>query len=383
MTAQGFHGGRVVVHAGDCLDVMARLPEASVDAIVTDPPYHLTSIVKRFGGAQAAPAKDYSGERDGATGAFARVSRGFMGQSWDGGDVAFRPETWAAALRLLKPGGHLVAFAAAKNAHRMICAIEDAGFEVRDALMWLYGSGFPKSLDAGAGRGTALKPAYEPICLARKPLSGTVAETVLAYGTGALNIDGCRIAGEAPSIARREAGARTGRIGRCGDSRAHERGQFRANADRSAALAEYLKPRPGEALGRWPANVLHDGGDEVAAALQNAARFFWAPKADAADRVGSRHPTVKPVALMRYLVRLVTPPGGTVLDPFAGTGTTAEAALLEGFAAILIEREADYRADIARRMAHVFASRLRKCIETKKARKHVGPAGPPFAEVAE
>jgi hypothetical protein len=244
--------GRVTLHAGDCLAVLPTLAENSVDAVVTDPPYHLTSMVKRFANAKSEN-EDYALNKSHT----AYMSRGFMNQSWDGGDIAFRPETWIAVLRVLKPGGHMVAFAAPKNAHRMICAIEDAGFEIRDTLLWLYGSGFPKSLDvskaidkaAGAEReitptvamvcgsdvgaisrnvrcaecnkprvsadpcrcprdsgpatdaarawegfGTALKPAYEPIVLARKPLSeGTIAANVLKHGTGALNIDGCRV----------------------------------------------------------------------------------------------------------------------------------------------------------------------------------------------
>ena len=145
MTSTTFHDGRLVLHAGDCLDVLATLPESSVDAIVTDPPYHLTSIVKLFGGtSQEDNTATSARARAGADG-MARMSRGFMGKTWDGGDIAFRPETWRVVLRVLKPGGHLVAFAAPKNSHRMVCAIEDAGVEIRDALMWLYSVGFPKN----------------------------------------------------------------------------------------------------------------------------------------------------------------------------------------------------------------------------------------------
>ena len=152
---------------GDCIEEMQRLIDegVQVDSVVTDPPYHLTSIVKRFGKDNSAPAKY------GTDGAYARASKGFMGKEWDGGDIAFRPETWELALKLLKPGGHLLAFSASRNYHRMAVAIEDAGFEIRDQLMWLYGSGFPKSHNLGDGWGTALKPAHEPIVMARKPIS--------------------------------------------------------------------------------------------------------------------------------------------------------------------------------------------------------------------
>lgn len=413
----------VDLYAGDCLDVLAGLPAESVDSVVTDPPYHFASIVKRFGDDGAASAKS-----SGATGVYRRASAGFMGKKWDGGDIAFRPETWAAVARVLKPGGHLLAFGAPKNAHRLFCAIEDAGFEIRDCVMWVFGTGFPKSLDVskaidkaagverrvvgtervrdirnGHGRdrgdgihasnrdgpvymereltepgsdeaaawqgwGTALKPAYEPIVVARKPLIGTVAENVLAHGTGALNIDGCRVEGE-PWKAHRATGL----------------GSVKFFTEGETPIID----KEPHSLGRWPANIIHDGSDEVVGAFPNAprqqgaltgdepsptfsgavygkmarsrastprgdtgsaARFFYSAKAGKADRAGSKHPTVKPVALMRYLCRLVTPPGGTVLDPFAGSGTTGQAAIAEGFNAILIEREAEYLADIRRRL---------------------------------
>lgn len=424
----------VTIHHGDCRAVLATMAEESVDSGVCDPPYHLTSIVKRFGSPDAAPAKE------GATGAYARASRGFMGKSWDGGDVAFQPETWAAVLRVMKPGAHLVAFGGTRTYHRMACAIEDAGFEVRDTLAWLYASGFPKShnigkaidkeagherakvrIDAahvrnpkatGAGRdgsegatrpwieaamargyheaaspeaaspeaaawegwGTALKPPFEPIILARKPFRGTVAANVLAHGTGALNVDGCRVATD-ESL---NGGAYSNGAKDLSKATSYATG---------VAAGEFKQP-----AGRWPANVLHDGSDEVVGAFPesrgqlravtgaershrtkhafgefgrsdggmepradsgSAARFFFSAKADASDRLGSRHPTVKPVDLMRWLVRLVTPPGGLVLDPFAGTGITGMAALMESMRAVLIEREAEYVADINRRLAHM------------------------------
>jgi DNA modification methylase len=345
---------------GDCLEVLKGLPDNSVDSVVTDPPYGLS----------------------------------FMGKRWDY-DVPSE-DIWRECLRVLKPGGHLLAFAGTRTQHRMAVRIEDAGFEIRDMIAWVYGSGFPKSLDvskaidkaagverevvginedylrrkpngmktAGAtaygysqtqqetdaritapatdaakqwqGWGSALKPALEPITLARKPFKGTIAKNVLTHGTGALNVDGCRVSG----------------------------------SDAHAAVR------------RWPANLIHDGSDEVTELFPfsqsrkqsgergtrpggfgdvgasrgskkpngpqyddkgSAARFFYCAKASKADRgLPNNHPTVKPIELMRYLCRLVTPQGGTVLDPFMGSGTTGKAALLECFAFIGIERDSDY-----------------------------------------
>jgi DNA modification methylase len=456
----------VSILIGDCRERMAELDAASIDSCVCDPPYHLTSIVKRFGAANAAPAKV------GKTGAYARASRGFMGQTWDGGDVAFQPETWAEVLRVLKPGAHLVAFSGTRTYHRMACAIEDAGFEIRDQLAWAYGSGFPKSHDVAKGFdraadyklqsavrraavaaveaaglelpgnskhdwtigehapgnkwwaefqrwlpgltdeqrervegeivttvrkaagwftrgdiydlrapatpeaaqwqgwGTALKPAWEPICLARKPLQGTVAANMAAHGTGAINIDGCRIEGEGNKTFDRGAGDRS-------------REQYRTGTTIGAA-----KPID---LGRWPANIIHDGSEEVLAHFPNvksgsltaeqqakggfagtvncygtaerggsgsyeanegsAARFFYCAKATTEERgEGNNHPTVKPIDLMRWLCRLVTPKGGTVLDPFAGSGSTLIAADAEQFHAIGCELSSDYAAIAERRI---------------------------------
>lgn len=388
----------IVLHPGDCLETMRAMAERGerVHAVVTDPPYHLTSIVNRYGGPDAAP------QQYGTDGAFARAARGFMGKQWDGGDIAFRPETWRLCWELLPPGGHLAAFGGTRGFHRMTCAIEDAGFEIRDCLMWLYGTGFPKSHDPGDAMerewwdetelergmcshraaywnawGTALKPGWEPIILGRKPLprDGTVAENVLAHGTGAIHIDACRVEGVPRTT--------------------HADGNRVTSIAASGHLAGKKPHGPTLAPdGRWPANVVHDGSAEVEAAfaafgsdkgasapasgpsLRNgnlsvargkfnglqdgrepafhadtgsASRFFYSAKATAADRAGSRHPTVKPIALMRWLARLITPPGGTILDPFSGSGTTGAAALAEGFRAILCEREAEYQADIRRR----------------------------------
>jgi site-specific DNA-methyltransferase (adenine-specific) len=417
-----FLDGRAALYKEDCRDVLKTLPNNSIDSIVCDPPYHLQSIVKRFGGKNSAPAQF------GSDGAFARASRGFMGKQWDGGNIACDPAVWTEALRILKPGGHLCAFGGTRTYHRMTVAIEDAGFEIRDQLAWIYGSGFPKSRDvskdidktAGAKRevigkgisgktaiwsenggmgdfnittaassaakqwqgwGTALKPGYENIVLARKPLSEkTVAANVMKWGTGALNIDGCRVErGPSPSVARRATGKAPSscRPGEYGDGHAI---QNRMTPER------WLKPRPGRQFGRWPANLVHDGSEEVLEGFPNtkkskagrrngadiggvfsllrksddvrghddsggsAARFFYCAKASKRDRRGSKHPTIKPVKLIQWLVRLVTPPNGTVLDMFAGSGTTGEAAYLEGFSAVLIELEAEYQADIKHRI---------------------------------
>jgi len=374
--------GDATIHHGDVRAVLAELPADSIDACVTDPPYHLTTGKKGGTGPASVNLNTPAGR--------ARVTTGFMGQAWDGGDVAMRAETWVEGLRVLKPGAHLLAFGGTRTHHRLMCAIEDAGFEIRDCLGWLYGSGFPKSLNVGDGWGTALKPAWEPIVLARKPLDGTVLANIGAHGTGAMNIDGCRVlVGEQPkpcdapgwdsiNLKNAEAGYRP------------------ADYDQGGAVFE---PSP---LGRWPANIIHDGSDEVLdvfpqsagqladassssrktqhvygdmkrgngregeesagrrytekggsnfAALPgqrrgdtgSAARFFYCAKASKADRCeGNSHPTVKPHDLMRYLCRLVTPPGGTVLDCFNGSGSTGVAAMAEGFKYVGIELNADY-----------------------------------------
>lgn len=345
------------LHHGDSRDVLKTLPDNSIDSVVTDPPYALVSIVKRFGGKNAAPAKGND--------AYSRASAGFMGQSWDTGEVAFAAEFWSEVYRVLKPGGHVVSFGGTRTYHRMTCAIEDAGFEIRDQLQWLYGTGFPKSHDvskaidraAGAERevvgyskgrsgsvhgggqsvgapdpitrpataeaeqwegwGTALKPANEPICLARKPLDGTVAENVLKWGTGAINIDGCRVESgtDYTELKTTQGGNRTMEFGMA-------RREFQPSS------------------GRFPANVLTDGSVEMP---NGAQRFFYSAKASKADRgEGNNHPTVKPTDLMRWLCRLVTPPGGILLDPFMGSGSTGKAARLEGFRFVGIEREEAY-----------------------------------------
>jgi DNA modification methylase len=585
--SESFLDGKVTLLRGDCLELLPTLEECSVDSCVTDPPYHLTSIVKRFG-KEAESHLSVKADKDLGTilaPAYKRLSKGFMGKQWDGGDIAFRPELWAEVLRVLKPGAHLLAFSGTRTYHRMACAIEDAGFEIRDQIGWCYGSGFPKSHDiskaidraagaernvvarvAGMGKqnpewngtaqgraknsfepeydltepatdsaiqwqgwGTALKPSYEPIVLAqkpytaqqflailvptigelickvvsfaktdtslftsasangflstvtslssaledlshrgsmcttetataliidlkilnsllskitraitigelsringgefdvrsavaisesvlakcerlqrttadelviselaemanvqaespispnwdcivlaRKPLSeSSIASNVLKHGTGAINIDGCRIAAE----------VQTGWGGKAAGGNTWN--------DENCGLSKDGEARP--VNGRWPANLIHDGSEEVVSGFPetvsgdrngirkahdefgtfkdrerdsgywkdgdagSAARFFYTAKADQDDRLGSKHPTVKPLDLIQYLCRLITPSGGTILDCFSGTGTTGEAAYREGFRAILIEREPEYQADIVRRMGLCLA----------------------------
>lgn len=547
--------GNAALYQADCRDVLRSLADNSIDSVVTDPPYFLTSIVKRFG-KEGAAAAQY-----GTDGAFKRLSGGFMNKQWDApdaapidpafahymagfidgegcfhvhkknvnncetydcqfsmtlraddraiiemmrnalggiGSIAVRQakgaaneqirwcvsskadcmrlravlstfplrakkardfEIWCHALdawvdhapgsswddvgyyrdalmavrnfgsvhrperlffynigrellRVLKPGGHLLMFNGTRTYHHMVCGLEDAGFEIRDQLGWLYGSGFPKSHNQKGdwqGWGTALKPAWEPICLARKPLDGTVAENVLEHGTGALNIDGCRVGwpgGVAPQIGTPGWGwpnkKSTAVPGQDGDT------------------VERVGPSD---LGRWPANIVHDGSDEVLAAFpdapgqqrhvgpehgerpsrgiygdfgarpdcvpridasKSAARFFYCAKASRKDRDeglegapksttsdgpavaadnayqrgktlrANTHPTVKPTDLMRWLCRLVTPPGGLILDPFMGSGSTGKAALLEGFRFIGCEREDEYMPIALARIAAVL-----------------------------
>lgn len=344
---------------GDCRESMRAMDAESIDAIVSDPPYGLS----------------------------------FMGKGWDHGVPG--KDFWIEALRVAKPGAYLLAFGGTRTFHRLVVAIEDAGWEVRDCLMWVYGSGFPKSLNIGGGWGTALKPAWEPIIMARKPLTGTVVANVTQYGTGAINVDGCRVPGALEGDPNRFAKTNGG--------------SFSAFTSTPVVRSE----------GRWPANVLHDGSDEVTAlfptttsggtpfsrpsgmgyhgaAGQNdvagnrgdsgsAARFFYCAKASKADRdegcdglaahkqdetrnegdsggdnprnrgAGERsnhHPTVKPTDLMRYLCRLVTPPGGTVLDPFMGSGSTGKAATLEGFSFVGCELQPEYMAIAEARIRH-------------------------------
>ena len=340
---------------GDCREVMAGMDAESVDSIVTDPPYGLS----------------------------------FMGKGWDKGVPGV--EFWTEALRVAKPGAHLLAFGGTRMVHRLAVAIEDAGWEIRDCVMWVYGSGFPKSMNVAKaidatllvgnsgtralrqteqetggkpyqlkgknngilgeprmyyrkewepttkeaqqweGWGTALKPAWEPVIVARKPLVGTVAANVLEHGTGAINVDGCRVATE-------------DKLGGSGQPPLKHGGQNHRPFHDTAEPREYQQ----HTQGRWPANLIHDGSGEATAGMGEAARYFYCPKASKKDRgEGNKHPTVKPTELMAYLCRLITPPGGTVLDPFNGSGSTGKAAIREGFNYIGVELDHEY-AEIAR-----------------------------------
>jgi DNA modification methylase len=374
-----YETNNIQLYQGDCLEVLKQIPDNYFHAIVTDPPYHLTQISK--------PRPDQLGKNNPHARRQAQMSssKGFMGKEWDGGNISFDPCLWAEVLRVLKPGGHCVAFSATRTYHRMACAMEDAGFEVRDMLGWLYGSGMPhghniskaidkaagaerevlgknnitqqsfksgvvwvgtydgkrKSLDITApatkeakqwdGYNTALKPCQEPIALCRKPLSeSTIAKNVLKHGTGALNIDETRVGEECTKI----------RVMRGGKARV-----------KSQSIGNFTRIETYKTtLGRWPANICHDGSPEVLEVLGSSARFFYSAKANAVDRKGSKHPTVKPIDLIRWLCRLVCPIGGRVLDMFAGTGTTGEAAYREGMECVLIEREEEYIADIIYRL---------------------------------
>lgn len=324
----------------DCLQALPRLAAEGVRAhsAVTDPPYHLTTGKRGGTGAASLNPNSPAGR--------SRISTGFMGKVWDGGDIAFQPETWAAVKDCLLPGAYLVAFGGTRGWHRMACAIEDAGFEIRDNLAWVTGSGFPKSLNIGLalpewqGFGTALKPAFEPIVLARVPFKGTVVDNVINHGCGGLNIDAFRIEAN---------GERVGSNGACG--LAPEKGWNANSMSRSVTKVQRTD------IGRWPANFLHDGSDQVEAEFasfvgdgRSSSRFFYTAKADSGDRAGSQHPTVKPTDLMRWLVQLVTPSGGTVLVPFAGTGSTGLAADQLGMNAVLIEQDATYAKDIHRKI---------------------------------
>ena len=361
--------GKVI--QGDCLEVLREMEDNSVDAVVCDPPYGLSNTDP--GSIADTIAKWASGDRG-----HVPAGRGFMGKSWD----AFvpPPAVWDECLRVLKPGGHMVVFAGSRTQDLMGLSIRLAGFEIRDSVAWLYGSGFPKSHNVGkstgderyAGHGTALKPAFEPIVLARKPLAEkTVARNVLAHGTGAINIDATRIATEDNLN-----GGAYAKVGNRSVSASLHAGSG-MNTPGKTVGTEYVQPS-----GRWPANVLLDQHaaawvDEQSGITQSptstgrgaggqngmyspiggqgtvpapgdkggASRFFYTAKAPKSERPnvdGVQHPTVKPLAIMRWLIRLVTPPGGTVLDPFAGSGTTIEAALIEGFESVGIEMEAEY-----------------------------------------
>jgi site-specific DNA-methyltransferase (adenine-specific) len=334
---------------GDCIEEMQKLIDQGVhvDAVVTDPPYHLQSIVDRFGKTSLSNNTKTS-ERARARGdGYARMSAGgFMGQEWDGGDIAFRAETWRLAWKLLKPGGHLLAFSASRNYHRMAVAIEDGGFEIRDQMMWLYGSGFPKSHNIGKnvdktlgnvgkneweGWGTALKPAHEPIAVGRKPISeSTVAKNVLKHGTGAINIDASRVESDEDVEGRFPANIMHDGSDVVQDIFPKNKNTRHMSYKRSGG--DFIDGIPNQEEKSW--FVTEEG---------SAARYFYCPKVSKKERgENNKHPTVKPQELMKYLVRLVTPKGGTVLDPFMGSGSTGMAAKDLGFDFIGIEKSEDY-----------------------------------------
>lgn len=343
------------LYRGDCLDMLAELDDASVDACVCDPPYGLGKPPP----IEKVLAAWLAGERVEVKGG------GFMGAEWD----AFvpGPRYWREVARVLKPGGHAVVFAGQRTIDVMGIALRLAGLEVRDLLGWQYWSGFPKSLNGPWG-GTALKPCIEPALLVRKPLSGTVAGNVLAHGTGALNIDGCRYAfgdpawpgpGETFFLPDREVG-QTGKGSGCGAGVTGLRGGARpassvlgrwpANVYACPKASTAERERGCDALPLWSAGELVQR-EEGSAGMNN-------PRAGAGRTSHGRrnaHPTVKPVRLLRWIVRLVTPPQGTVIDPFAGSGSCGVAATLEGFAYIGAELGERYQPIAEARIAHAVA----------------------------
>ena len=392
---------------GNSLEVLKSFNQNSIDAIITDPPYGLTSITKRFGKENSTAAKY------GKDGSFSRLSKGFMGKLWDGTGIEYNVDFWKECFKVLKPGGYLLAFGGTRTFHRIACAIEDAGFEVRDTLMWLFGSGFPKSHNVGlaidkkngcsdrghriatasrfhpdgtfepngeklppyqartkdaekyVGYGTALKPAYEPIIMARKPIENTVADNMLKYGVGGLNIDECRIESETITSHNAPKGTFAG-------------GQPNRGSDTSSYKSYE---------GRFPANVITDGSLD---SLEES-RYYYCAKASKKDRDEgledfeekqttdgcirnnketarkfgcnsalrhNTHPTVKPTELMQYLIRLVAPNGATILDPFAGSGSTGKAVMFENrernknYKFIGIELEKEYLPIIVARIKY-------------------------------
>jgi site-specific DNA-methyltransferase (adenine-specific) len=349
---------RATLYQGDSRAVLPLLEPSRFTACVCDPPYHLTQASRKGSPRSNDPKTPFGRTRLG--------SRGFMGKTWDGGDTAFRPEFWAEALRVLKPGGMLLAFGGTRTFHRLICAIEDAGFEIRDCLMWVYGSGFPKSLDvskalakaAGArgelarrwdGWGSSLKPAWEPIILAMKPLDGTFAENAHRHGVAGLNIDGSRI-GSDDAKGRWPANLLL-------DEDAGKMLDVQSGITTSGAMKHCVGPYPGKNATGFLRG--HSGPHNQHGDSGGASRFFYCAKANERDhtcegRVQNDHPTVKPRSLMEYLCRLVTPPGGgLILDPFMGSGSTGIGALLTGNRFVGIELEPESFETARQRIASV------------------------------
>ncbi|OKX85141.1 DNA-methyltransferase [Corynebacterium glutamicum] len=336
-----------IIH-GDCLDKLREVPDASIDSVITDPPYGLSALTPD----QVADVigKWASGHRDAMP-----TGRGFMGKTWD--VFVPPPAVWDECLRVLKPGGHMIAFAGSRTQDLMGLSIRLSGFDIRDSLAWIYGSGLPKSMDVSKaidkahgeirtsatpitdaakqwdGWGTALKPAIEPIILARKPLEGTVAHNVTTHGVGGLNIAASRV-----GDITRPVTISTGK-----PTKSSKSGIFGQKQQTKVV---------GETTGRFPPNVILD--DHTAHHLGDRGdyfpRFNYQPKAPKSERpvitredgTSLHHPTVKPLAIMEWLITMITPPGGTILDPFAGSGTTLQAATRKNFRSIGIERDADY-----------------------------------------
>jgi len=280
---------------GNCLELLAEMPDNSVDSIVTDPPYEL----------------------------------GFMGKSWDNSGIAYSVELWSQALRVLKPGGHLLAFGGSRTYHRLASAVEDAGFEIRDQIMWLHGTGRPAHY-------SFLRPTHEPIVVARKPLIGTVSKNFEEYGTGVMNIESSKFEGRYPTnVIHDGLTEEWSKFFYCSKPSMKER-----NAGLNS-LPEVEIAAKGNGLARTCENC----GASTLTGCDCPNRTFSNPKRK------NFHPTVKPLELMQYLVRLVTPPNGTVLDPFLGSGTTAVAAILEGFNWMGCEMTEDYWPIIEARVA--------------------------------
>ena len=304
----------------DCMKQMQEMIDdgIQVDSVVTDPPYGIHFMGKdwdKFKGTKVTKSQVVTNLGAGMRMTTHKENMDF--QKWC--------NEWAIlCLELLKPGGYILAFSSSRTYHHLACGIESAGFEVRDQLMWLYGSGFPKSMNIGKGWGTALKPAHEPVVMARKPVEGTVANNVLKHGTGGINIDDCRID-----------------LSEGDDPRLGGKGTWKTDKMANNVYGDYEGKESGSSeLGRFPANVMHDGLE------QEWARFFYCPKVSKDERNRglnkNNHPTDKPIELMKYLCRLVTPKGGIVLDPFMGSGSTGMAAKDEGFDFVGIEREEEY-----------------------------------------
>lgn len=443
------------LYNGNMLDMLEVIEKESIDSIVTDPPYGLTSITKRFGKEGAAPASTKNND-----GSFARLSKGFMGKEWDGSGIEYNIDTWKKCYEVLKPGGYLLAFGGSRTYHRIACAIEDAGFEIRDTIMWLYGSGFPKSMNIGLaidkkngvdnrtgniktdgkatnsgsgcyncnngkdnsmkqkyeeriaqnewqGWGTALKPSFEPIIVARKPFKGSCVDNIIKYGVGGINIDECRVEYEKTtnpatnSLYRQQNADKYKQVvggelsngavsWTSGKNGVNEGGRFPANTILTYDETDFeevcggfsntktgnIKPHKNKSSGVCNFNTQNETVNYFNGDSGSASRYFYCAKANKKDRdeglegfeattdnakgngldrvcefcgasqltpekclcetkswitkpKKNTHPTVKPTQLMQYLVRLVTPNGGTILDPFNGSGSTGKAVMYE------------------------------------------------------